>query len=112
MNAEDTPPVPPPEIAWNKLGDLTEEQVIIEDRTYTIIRPDESNRLLDHPAVQIAFRANEYLPYWADLWPASRMLAKAIVREPWAPGLTALEVGCGLGLPGIAALSVGLRVLF
>src|SRR5262249_200230 len=56
-----------------------------------------------------------YLPYWADLWPASRMLAKAILREPWPrtdPPLEALEIGCGLGLPGIAALACGLRVVF
>src|SRR5262249_45371048 len=59
-----------------------------------------------------AFAADEYLPYWADLWPAARMLAKAILREPFTPGLSALEVGCGLGLPGVAALSRGLRVTF
>src|SRR5215471_20973705 len=40
------------------------------------------------------------------------MLAKAILREPWLPGQEALEVGCGLGLPGIAALAAGLRVTF
>ena len=46
------------------------------------------------------------------------MLAKAILREPWAEHqarlgpLTALEIGCGLGLPGVAALAMGLRVTF
>src|SRR5262249_32262479 len=49
---------------------------------------------------------------WTDLWPAGRMLAKVILREPWPPGLETLEVGCGLGLPGIAALARGLRVTF
>src|SRR5262245_12417097 len=52
------------------------------------------------------------MPYWADLWPASRMLAKAILRETWTPGTEALEIGCGLGLPGIVALSAGLRITF
>ena len=52
------------------------------------------------------------MPYWADLWPASRMLAKAILHEPWTPGTEALEIGCGLGLPGIVALSMGLKVTF
>jgi predicted nicotinamide N-methyase len=59
-----------------------------------------------------AFEADEYMPYWADLWPAARMLAKVILKETWTPGIAALEVGCGLGLPGIAALSRGLRVTF
>jgi 2-polyprenyl-3-methyl-5-hydroxy-6-metoxy-1,4-benzoquinol methylase len=40
------------------------------------------------------------------------MMAKAIVRETWVPGTVALEIGCGLGLPGIAALAKGLRVVF
>ena len=59
-----------------------------------------------------AFEEDEYMPYWADLWPAARMLAKVILRETWTPGTQALEIGCGLGLPGIAALSRGLQVTF
>jgi predicted nicotinamide N-methyase len=98
------------------LGPLVEDAVIVEGRTFVITRPGESDRMLDHPAVRSAFAVDEYMPYWADLWPAARMLAKAVVREPWpttpTAKLQALEVGCGLGLPGIAALSVGLRVTF
>ena len=40
------------------------------------------------------------------------MLAKAILHEPWTPGTPALEIGCGLGLGGIVALSMGLSVTF
>jgi predicted nicotinamide N-methyase len=88
------------------------DRVIIDEHTFLLDHPDESDRLLDHPVVRSAFAADEYLPYWADLWPAARMLGKAILREKWAPGLEALEIGCGLGLPGIVALSRGLRVTF
>ena len=101
-----------PETPWEAVCGTVRDQVFIDDRTFLIDRPDESDRLLDHPAVRSAFAAEEYLPYWADLWPASRMLAKAILREEWAPGLEALEIGCGLGLPGIAALAKGLKVIF
>lgn len=101
-----------PETPLDALGPLVREQVIIEDRTFVITRPSESDRLLDHPSVRSAFAADEYMPYWADLWPAARMLAKAILRETWTSGQRALEVGCGLGLPGIAALAMGLRVTF
>jgi predicted nicotinamide N-methyase len=105
-------PAPVPEKIWEHLGPRVREKVIIEGRPFEISRPAESDRLLDHPAVHEAFDADEYMPYWADLWPASRMLAKAILRETWTPGVEALEIGCGLGLPGIVALSVGLRVTF
>jgi predicted nicotinamide N-methyase len=40
------------------------------------------------------------------------MLARAILHESWPPGSAALEIGCGLGLPGIVALSMGVRVTF
>jgi predicted nicotinamide N-methyase len=119
MNAEprtDRPPLP--QTPMDALGPPIRENVIVEDRSFVISRPSESDKLLDHPAVHAAFAADEYLPYWAELWPAARMLAKAILREPWAERaaradpLTALEIGCGLGLPGVAALAMGLRVVF
>src|SRR5262245_54921932 len=100
------------ETPWDALGSVLEEKVIIEERTFHMRRPDATDRLLDHPSVQAAFAADEYMPYWADLWPAARMLAKAVLREDWRPGLEALEIGCGLGLPGLAALARGLRVTF
>jgi predicted nicotinamide N-methyase len=88
------------------------EHVFVGDKEFVIARPERSDRLLDHPFVETQFSEDEYLPYWADLWPSARMLAKAILTETFSPGLEALEVGCGLGLPGIAALSRGLRVTF
>ncbi len=101
-----------PETPWDALGELYRETVHVEGRAFQIDRPSQSDKLLDHPAIRAAFAADEYMPYWADLWPASRMLARAILRGDWPPGLTAIEVGCGLGLPGIAALAKGMRVVF
>jgi predicted nicotinamide N-methyase len=101
-----------PETPLEALGPVVTERVIVEDRTFVIRKPGNSDHLLDHPQVQAAFAADEYMPYWADLWPAARMLAKVVLREPWMPGMEALEVGCGLGLPGVAALARGLRVVF
>jgi len=103
---------PAPEAILDSLGPIIRETVFVEDRTYLIEFPGESDKLRKHPAVQAANAKDEYMPYWADLWPAARMLAKAIVHEPWAPATEALEIGCGLGLPGIVALSMGLRVTF
>jgi predicted nicotinamide N-methyase len=101
-----------PSTPLDALQDVVQEKVIVEGRTFLIDRPAESDRLMDHPAIRSAYVSHQYLPYWTDLWPASRMLAKIILREPWAAGLDALEIGCGLGLPGIAAMAAGLRVIF
>jgi predicted nicotinamide N-methyase len=104
-------PAPSAESMLDQLGPLVREKVFVEEKTFIISRPEKSDPLLDHPAVHRAFDRDEYMPYWADLWPAARMLAKAILREPWA-GQEALEFGCGLGLAGVVALSMGLRVTF
>lgn len=90
------------------------ETVKIDGRTFKIDRPGGGDLLFDHPAVRAAYAADEYIPYWAELWAAGRALAKVVLREPWEtyPAKEALEVGCGLGLAGIAALSRGLRVTF
>lgn len=52
--------------------------------------------------------AEERIPYWAELWPSSLALAGwlAAGRGPRRPG-RALELGCGLGLPGLVALRLG-----
>jgi predicted nicotinamide N-methyase len=101
-----------PETPREAVGPLIEEKVILGGRTFRMLRPAEPDRLLDHPAVLKAFERDEYMPYWTDIWPAARMLAKAVLHEDWPTGLETLEIGCGLGLAGVAALAKGLQVTF
>ena len=94
------------------------ERVIIDRFEFQIERPADSYSLLDDPIVLEAHERDEYMPYWADLWPAARMLAKAVAHEDWTQypitgdKLVALELGCGLGVPGLTALACGLHVVF
>jgi predicted nicotinamide N-methyase len=47
---------------------------------------------------------DERIPYWADLWPSALALAEEVFEnKAICPGCQVLEIGCGLGLPGIAA---------
>ena len=97
------------------IRELVTEAVFIDGRTFHIERPADPDGLFDHPWVRSAYAADTYTPYWATLWPSARMLAKAVLREPWdyfARPVRVLEVGCGLGLAGIACLSRGLDVTF
>jgi predicted nicotinamide N-methyase len=82
-----------------------------------LVRPAEPDRLLDDPGVAAWNRRDDYMPYWAYLWPAAYLLAEAVAREPWPerpePGpIEALEIGCGLGLAGLVGVARGLRVVF
>jgi predicted nicotinamide N-methyase len=95
--------------------ETVQETVFVDGYRFLINRPAESDKLFDHPWVRSAYAADQFIPYWATLWPAARMLAKAVVREPWATyrqPVHVLEVGCGLGLAGIACLARGLTVTF
>jgi len=51
------------------------------------------------------------LPYWAQLWPASLVLAMALAESPPGPGRRVIELGCGLGLPSVVAARGGASVL-
>ena len=50
-----------------------------------IVRPADPDRLLDEPAVLDWNRRDDYMPYWAYLWPGAYLLAETVMREP---GLT------------------------
>lgn len=52
------------------------------------------------------------IPYWADIWPASRIMASYIWEEMEFAGAEVLELGSGLGLPGIVAGLKGAKVTF
>lgn len=50
-------------------------------------------------------------PYWAELWASSVGLARHLCRDNALLGRRVLEIGCGLGLAGIAAAKAGASVL-
>ena len=49
-------------------------------------------------------------PYWAHLWPGARCLARLMTVQAECSGRRVVEVGCGLGLAGIAAAMRGATV--
>jgi predicted nicotinamide N-methyase len=95
------------------LGPTVRETVVIAGQTFYLERPDAVDRLSDHPELGGLSATDEYKPYWASVWPAARLLTRAVLAELGSgPFQRALEIGCGLGLPGIAALKAGLHVTF
>lgn len=51
-------------------------------------------------------------PYWAYLWTGARVLARYLASFETLAGRRVLEIGCGLGLPGLVAARAGARVTF
>jgi predicted nicotinamide N-methyase len=88
------------------MDDLVEEVIPLRGRDLRVLRPRDSEALLDDHA----FEHEEFLPYWAELWPSGVALARAVGVQAWR-GRRVVELGCGLGLPAIAAALAGGRVL-
>lgn len=52
------------------------------------------------------------IPLWAEIWPAARGLSHYIWETMDFTGLRVLELGSGLGLPGVVAGLKGARITF
>jgi predicted nicotinamide N-methyase len=77
----------------------------IRGRHLEILHPVSAEDLID----ERDFERDERLPYWAELWPSSRVLAEWISGMA-ANGRTALELGCGAGLVATCASLAGFDV--
>ncbi len=70
------------------------------------MRPPDAEALISEES----FEHEEFLPYWAELWASAVALAHDVSMRALR-GKPTLELGCGLGLPSIAAALAGGRVL-
>ena len=69
--------------------------------TLSLLRPAAPDALID----ESAFARDEFLPYWAELWPAATALADALPAR--LDGVRVVELGCGLGVPALVAAARG-----
>ena len=79
------------------------DALVVGDVELILLRPRSPDELID----ETAFARDEFLPYWAELWPASLALAAAL---PDVAGLRVVELGCGLGVPSLVAAARGAEV--
>jgi predicted nicotinamide N-methyase len=86
--------------------ELIDEEVVISGRVLRLLRPPQPDALIDEES----FDDDEFLPYWAELWPSGAALAGAMSSLD-VRGARVLELGAGLGLPSLAAAIRGADVL-
>ena len=72
----------------------------------SILKPRNSDDLIS----EADYVRDERLPYWADVWPSSLILAQRLAKAP-GTGRSLLELGCGLGIVSIAAMRSQFQVL-
>lgn len=88
--------------------DLRRKRLPFAHRTVSMIVPASIGDVLSHTSLADPDRQ----PYWAEIWPASVGLARFLMRGRDLAGVRALDVGCGLGLCGVAAGIKGAHVVF
>jgi predicted nicotinamide N-methyase len=99
-------------------GPIVVTTLTFRGRSIRLTRPADPDRLLDDPVVLDWNRREDYVPYWAYVWPGAYLLADVLANEQWKPPVAdprtreALEIGCGLGLAGLVGLARGLHVQF
>jgi len=86
------------------------EELGIAGERFSLLRVADTNALLEaiDPAT---FKEDERLPYWSELWASSISLARWCLTSGMLCGKDVLELGCGLGLAGIAAARSGATVV-
>lgn len=85
--------------------DLVEETIALRDGELVVVRPRDAEALID----ETAFEHEKLLPYWAEVWPSGVALTRRLSGRSLR-GARVLELGCGLGLPSLAAARAGGRV--
>ena len=92
---------------------LRQRSFAVADATYTLVGPANYESLVDDPRVIRRFERDEFMPYWAEFWPASLVLADLVGAWPRAGDdpPRVLELGCGLGLVSLIAAARGYRVI-
>ncbi|MBU6366720.1 MAG: methyltransferase domain-containing protein [Gemmatimonadetes bacterium] len=84
---------------------LAEVPVPLGGDTVRLVKPANADDLI----TEADYVFDERLPYWADLWPSSHVLAGEVLAMA-GDGRALLELGCGSGLVTVAALRAGFAV--
>ncbi len=84
---------------------LAEQRVAAGGVELSLLVPVDPEALID----ESRFAEDEFMPYWAQLWPAALALASALPAD--LSGVRVVELGCGLGVPSFVAASRGATVV-
>jgi predicted nicotinamide N-methyase len=90
-------------------GGWAERVVTVRGRVFPLLLPAQPEEVL-FQFDESASESGGGDPFWAQLWPTSVQLAEAILDAEWPADAKAIELGCGVGLASLAALSKGLHV--
>ncbi len=97
--------------AWQRVGGrfpLLKSKVTVGGMTFWLPELRDPQAYL---AARLRHGKGTELPYWTKVWPASLLLAGLVAQLSLPPEGEVLELGAGMGLPGLVAAARGRRVI-
>lgn len=95
--------------AWRESPSWVNGQLRVDlpGRAFTLTRGQDMEVLWEEIG-EDAFGDDERMPYWAEIWPASLLLAAWLLgHRDEISGRPCLELGCGMGLSAMAGAAAG-----
>ncbi len=86
---------------------LNFDKLKVKDTTIRLLKVADIEEFLDG---KDPFADVSEFPFWVKLWEAAMVLSYALTSLPDAKGQSLLEIGAGLGAPGITAAACGFDV--
>jgi len=93
-------------------GGWSQERITIGEHALQLTLPADADAFLEDAETLAESHRSGETPYWPYLWPAARVMAERVLAAEWPPKWNVLEIGCGIGLVGLAALQAGHHVTF
>ena len=90
---------------------LRRRRVPIGAANLSLVLPDDRAWLRQGSWAPAVVRGQEP-PYWIRVWPVAIALARQLVRAGSLRGVRLLDLGCGVGVPGVQAAALGAEVCF
>jgi 2-polyprenyl-3-methyl-5-hydroxy-6-metoxy-1,4-benzoquinol methylase len=82
----------------------------LQNRTLRFICPANPDEVLDS-ITEEQYEKDRFLPYWAELWPSSKVFFEFLKKQSFPPGTLVCELGCGLGVISALLADKGCTVI-
>ena len=89
----------------------SERELQISGHTIRLVLPSRPDEIFDQ-LDKTEDTTQELDPYWAELWSACLPMARLVNEANWPSQTRAVELGCGIGVVGLAAMLAGINVTF
>ena len=107
-----------PEASLDELLTLAEkkfkigfESVRVGDQTLEIAQITNMVEYLDRLSQKARNGKNIQIPMWAKIWPAATLLSYSVRQLPCTGEQSLLEIGAGMGIPGLFAAAMGFQTV-